>query len=64
MAKADQYRQSIQEVIQWHGRYRPAYGEVELQLIFATERDPCQLAHAGWHKHRRKYGCLIHMDIK
>jgi len=39
-------------------------GEVELQLIFDTERDHYQLVHAGWHQHRRKYGCLIHMDIK
>jgi hypothetical protein len=20
--------------------------------------------HGSWHQHRRKYGCLIHMDIK
>jgi hypothetical protein len=29
-----------------------------------TERDHYQLVHAGWHKNRRKYGCLIHMDLK
>jgi hypothetical protein len=26
--------------------------------------DHYQLVHAGWHKQHRKYGCLIHMDIK
>jgi hypothetical protein len=64
MAKIDQYRHYIQEVIERHARHRPAYGEVELQLIFDTERDHYQLVHAGWHKNRRKYGCLIHIDIK
>ena len=64
MAQLDQYRQYIREVIQRHGQHQPAYGEVELQLIFDAERDHYQLVHAGWHKQHRKYGCLIHMDIK
>ncbi len=64
MAQLDRYRQYIQEVICRHGRHQPAYGEVELQLIFDAERDHYQLVHAGWHLNRRKYGCLIHIDIK
>jgi hypothetical protein len=64
MARLAQYRQYIQEVIQRHSCYQPAYGEVELQQIFDTERNHYQLVHVGWHKNRRKYGCLIHMDIK
>ena len=64
MARLERYRQCIQEVIQRHGSRQPAYGEVELQLIFDTERDHYQLVHVGWRKNRRKYGCLIHMDIK
>jgi hypothetical protein len=64
MANLDHYRHTIQEVIRRHGSHPPAYGEVELQLIFDTERDHYQLVHVGWHQHRRKYGCLIHMDIK
>ncbi|RLT37999.1 MAG: hypothetical protein DWI57_12850 [Chloroflexi bacterium] len=23
-----------------------------------------QLVHAGWHNQRRKYGCLLHLDLK
>ncbi len=64
MAKVDHYRQSVQAVIERHTHHRPAYGEVELQMIFDIERDHYQLVHAGWHKNRRKYGCLIHVDIK
>ena len=64
MAKVDLYRKYIQEVIRRHSRYKPAYGEVELQAIFDTERNHYQLVHAGWHKNRRKYGCLMHLDIK
>lgn len=64
MAQLEQYRQHVQEVIRQHGSHPPSYGEVELQLIFDTERDHYQLVHAGWHNNRRKYGCLIHIDIK
>jgi hypothetical protein len=64
MAKVEQYRQSIQTVIKRHASYQPAYGEVELQMIFDTERDHYQLVHAGWHNQHRKYGCLIHLDLK
>jgi len=39
MANLDLYRRAIQEVIRRHGRHPPAYCEVELQLIFDTERD-------------------------
>lgn len=64
MAKTEHYRQLIQTVIQRHASYQPAYGEVELQTIFDTERDHYQLVHAGWHQQRRKYGCLLHLDLK
>ena len=64
MAKSEQYRQLIQAVIKRHASYQPAYGEVELQMIFDTERDHYQLVHAGWHHQRRKYGCLLHLDLK
>ena len=42
MAKLDQYRQYVQEVIRRHGCHQPAYGEVALQLVFDTERDDLQ----------------------
>ncbi len=62
--KVEQYRQYIQAVIKRHSSHRPVYGEVELQTIFDTEHDHYQLVYAGWHKNHRKYGCLMHFDIK
>lgn len=64
MGKTQQYRELIQQVIKHHAGYKPAYGEVEMQMIFDTERDHYQLVHAGWHNQRRKYGCLLHLDLK
>ena len=64
MAKVNLYRKHIQDVIKRHSRVKPAFGEVELQTIFDTERDHYQLVHAGWNRNHRKYGCLMHLDIK
>lgn len=64
MADIENYRQCIQEIIRRRAAIKPALGEVDVEIVFDTERDHYQLVHAGWHEHRRKYGCLIHMDIK
>lgn len=64
MANVELYRQYIQQIIKQHASYPPAFGEVELQTIFDREHDHYQLVHAGWNKDQRKYGCLIHADIK
>jgi len=64
MAKVEQYRQYVQEVIQRHSAGPVTYGDVEIQTIFDTERDHYQLVHTGWHKKHRQYGCLMHIDIK
>jgi hypothetical protein len=45
MGKIEQYRRIIQEVIERHASYQPAYGEVELQTIFDTKHDHYQLVH-------------------
>jgi hypothetical protein len=64
MAKIDQYRQWIQEIIRRHCAQSSSLGDVESQMIFDTERDHYQLVYAGWHTKYRQYGCLMHMDIK
>ena len=62
MEKLDKYRQMIKEIITEYSSHKPAYGEIEQELIFDTERDRYQLVHTGWNKHRRIYGQTIHID--
>jgi hypothetical protein len=64
MAKLDEYRQKIQDLLTELAGYGSANGEVESQLIFDAERDHYQLVHVGWRNHRRIYGCVVHLDIK
>ncbi|MFM7603494.1 MAG: XisI protein [Pseudanabaena sp.] len=64
MAKLDEYRQKIQDLLTELASYGSANGEVESQLIFDAVRDHYQLVHVGWRNHRRIYGCVVHLDIK
>jgi XisI protein len=64
MARLEQYRHLIQRILTQYAQIPPAYGEIERQTIFDTERDHYQLVNTGWENHRRVYGCLIHIDIR
>jgi hypothetical protein len=64
MAKVEQYRQLIQELLQAYSEIRGSNEEVEAELVFDKERDRYQLVNAGWSNKRRVYGCVLHLDIK
>ena len=64
MARLNEYRQKVQDLLTQLAEYGSANDGVESQLIFDTERDHYQLAHVGWRNDRRIYGCIVHIDIK
>lgn len=64
MTKLETYRAHIQQVLTRYASLPSAYADVETELILDTERDHYQIVHAGWHRNRRMYGCILHVDIK
>jgi len=64
MDKVIQYRQIIQETLLAHSKIKPAYGEIEMEVLFDQERDRYQILRAGWLRKSRVYGVLIHIDLK
>lgn len=64
MANLEIYRQYVRRILEDYGQYRPAYGNVEMELVIDTERDHYELMSVGWHGQRRIHGALIHIDIK
>jgi hypothetical protein len=65
MAKnLETYRDYIQQVLKDYARLGSPDDEVETQLIFDTDHDHYQLVYAGWKNRRRRYGCVLHIDIK
>ncbi len=64
MARLDEYRQMIRQVLTRYAQIQPAYGEIEREVIFDAEHDRYQVVNTGWENRRRVYSCLIHVDIK
>lgn len=64
MDKLERYRKIIQDILTEHSQIKPAYGEIQMKLMFDVERDRYQLLRTGWLDERRVYGALIHIDIE
>jgi hypothetical protein len=64
MAKLDDYRCYVQQVLEQYSQLKSASGNIERQLIFDPVRDHYQLTIVGWLQQQRVYSCLVHVDLK
>jgi hypothetical protein len=64
MDKITQYREIIENILTEHGKLKPVYGEIDMELLFDRDRDRYQVLRVGWLKKSRVYGVLIHIDLK
>ena len=64
MAKVEQYRQLVQELLTAHSTIDFGNPELESELILDPIRDRYQLVHVGWFEEQRIYGCSLHIDIR
>ena len=64
MARLEEYRVCVKRVLEKYSSHKPAYGDVEIQVISDTEHGHYQLVSVGWHNQQRVYGCVLHIDIK
>jgi len=64
MARVEDYPKYVEEIIERYGRYKPAYGDVEVQTVVDRENQHYQLINVGWNKNQRIRGCVLHIDIK
>lgn len=47
-----------------NGKQKHAYGDVEVETIFDTERDHYQIVYVGWEGKHWIHSCVLHIDIK
>jgi hypothetical protein len=64
MEKVEMYRQHVRQLLTKYANYQPSGEEIEVELIFDTERDRYQILEIGWDKYDRIYNCVMHLDIK
>jgi hypothetical protein len=63
MAKIEEYRQIVQDILTEYSQIKAANEEVDAELIFDLARDRYQLVHVGWSRKWRIYGCVVHLDL-
>ncbi|HEX6384904.1 MAG TPA: element excision factor XisI family protein, partial [Anaerolineae bacterium] len=61
MAKLEEYREHVKQLIKKYGSYKPAATGVERQVIFDTENDHYLLFSTGWDDDQRVHGATIHI---
>ena len=64
MEKIARYRQIVQQMLLEYGKQKPAYGNIEVETIFDTERDHYQIVYIGWEGENWVHSCIIQIDIK
>lgn len=62
--KLTNYQQIVQQLLVEYAEIKPAYGEIEVETIFDTQRDRYQIVHLGWQHKRWVHHCAIHLDIR
>ena len=68
MAKLDEYRAHIKELLKWYASPKPTLretvNEYERQVIFDQENDHYEVVDVGWEGYNRIHHCILHLDIK
>jgi len=64
MDPLNEYRRIIRELIQRYAQYKPARGDVQIEVIFDPANDHYELVHAGWNGIYRIHGSVIHIDLR
>lgn len=63
MDKLGNYRQLIRQLLDEYASYKPAYGDIDSEIIIDAEQNHFQLMRLGWLNKKRVHGAIIHVDI-
>jgi hypothetical protein len=64
MGDVTRYRQILRDLIQDFAKYRPARGDVQIEVIFDEGNDHYELMYAGWNGPYRIHGSVLPLDIR
>ena len=64
MDAVDEYRRVVRELIRRYAETKPSLGDVQVEIVFDEANDHYELMYAGWHRHYRIHGSVLHLDIR
>jgi hypothetical protein len=64
MDEQERFRKIIQEILREYSQYRPAQGDVQIEVIIDEAQDHYELIYAGRNGIYRIHGSVLHVDIR
>src|SRR5881296_3070417 len=64
MDPVEQYRKIIRSLLEEYAQYRPARGDVQIEVILDEANDHYELIYAGWNGPYRIHGSVLHIDVR
>jgi len=64
MDRQEKYKEIIRELILDYAKVKPAYGDIENEVVFDEERQHYELLNIGWDGRKRVHFTVFHFDIK
>jgi hypothetical protein len=58
------YRKIIRDLIREYSQFKPAMGDVQIEVVFDEAQDHYELMYAGWNGIYRIHGSVLHVDIR
>lgn len=59
-----EYRRIIRELLEKYATYKPARGDVQIEVVLDQDNDHYELMYAGWNGKYRIHGSVLHIDIR
>lgn len=63
MDKLSNYRQLLRQLLHEYASYKPAYGDIDSEVLIDSQQNHFELIRVGWLNKRRVHGSTIHVDI-
>lgn len=64
MDKLEEYKKIIKQLILDYAKIKPAYGDIDGEVVFDEEREHYELLSIGWEGTKRVHFTVFHIDIK
>jgi hypothetical protein len=63
MDRVERYREIVRRVVEEYALAKPAFGQIDTEVVADHERDHYEVLLVGWDDQRRIHHSVVHVDI-
>jgi len=64
METLDQWRETLEKILQYYADIPYPYGNVQTYVVVSRDRNHFFLIHEGWNGQKRVHGTVVHAEIR